>query len=693
MGAALLAIFFGVLGVHRFYLKRNVSGTVILLINLFSFGLALVITVPLAFIEGIYYAHLESKRRNAIKEPRPNIKKQFRAANQKLREDLQANNAQFRKGMSDILPPQRKPSQEPKTTNLNIIEVGKSKPEPIPAPIKPLSTNWQRLLEIPYERQSMEVPQIKRETLRLYETLCDLIDKKLHKNNHSLMKLKHELDQSSHYYGNILYTIYCVAEGEIEQHYTSSGYINSFSYDLLREHINEQYAESVKSFCERYVELLPAADETTRRAYHLTSNGLPPVWWDEDGSLRGRRILTPAQIKLLNRTPYRSTIVLNISEVRLLVIAQYLATMSVIHQHFKDPKGWPTKTADYLNYLFGKRSGYDPDDYAAAWIAQYLLKLCEQTIRQNIPYSRLLKTEMEVAYVKKTAPATASSAILKRAASPIKPIHLSRETIAALRKQSPQAWKRNIAELENAQPEYCAHILEQYRDDPDFARIAKQAIKQTASHQINRLVACFAYCMAVDQQEAEKPVLRILHEIVTHPTQQKTFMELAHQKPSFNHELIEKLKILMKPPVRSVKLDAHKVEAAHAAHAEAVKRVAGYLGEEDGSTEQSASSQALPEDKISIDDLFGSNDVDELDIPALDSNQTEFLRMVINSGYSLGVAEAESFAKSKHKLLGGLVQGINQQYYEVLEDQLLCTVNDKITIEEIYREQVKEILK
>jgi hypothetical protein len=695
--AALLAIFLGVLGVHRFYLHRNKSGMAIILVNLLSFGLGLLITVPLVLSEGVYYAypenkwHVRNKKVVAVKT-QPNFKEQLSEANQKFAQEMHANNAQFRKNISDIFV-QPKANVKPQTADLNIIEIGSSTPQPIPTPTAPTnSESWLRRLEIPYERQSMQIPQIKQETLKLYEAICTIVDHELQKDGNSLLKLKHELEQSGKYYGNILYTLYCVAEGEIEHHYSSTGYDNSFSYGILRSHTNDHYTELVNKYCESYVERLPVADEATRAAYHLTPNGLRPVWWDTDGFIRENHNLAPGQTKILDRTPYRSTIVLNIPEIRLLVIAQYLATMNGLRQHFEKPQEWPPKTAEYLKYLFGASSNYDPYDYASAWIAHYILKLCEQTIRQNIPYSRLLNTETEIAYIKKTVPPSEYEAILERATRPIKSFGVSKETTEALRKQSPQAWKRNVTELASAQPEQYAHILEQYRNDPDFINIAKQAVKHTAGYTTNRLIACYAYFATVGQEEIDKPTLRMLHEIVTHPVQQRVFMEVAQQKLAFNIELIRQLEVLTQPPVHSIKLDTRKIEAAQEAHEDALMRVAGYLGEDD-SPETLDEVQPTPKNEISVDALFGvSTDEGPIDTPTLNGDQTDFLRLVVKSDYDLDVAQAESFVRTKHKLLGSYVQEINQQYYEILEDQLLRTVDDKITVEEIYHQQIEEII-
>jgi TM2 domain-containing membrane protein YozV len=692
LGVALFAIFLGGLGVHRFYVNRTLSGVIIILVNIVTLGLGLIVTVPIVLSEFIYYIYLAIRQHQSSEETTKlssGFKEQLSSINQKFKEEMQLNNAQFQESLHTT-PKPLKNEASAVTDRPNIVEVSNVVSELIKQPIIPSgSTNWIRLLEIPYERQSMQVPQIKRETLRLYEAICKIVDEELQRGGKTLLGLKQELDSSGEYYSNILYTFYCIAEGEVEHHYSGSGYNNTFSYDILRRHTNEEFVNFIDEFCAKYIESLPIADEDTRAAYHLTERGLRSTWWDEDGSIRTKHSLTPAQVRLLDRTPSRSTVVLKIPEIRLLVLAQYLSTMSVLHKHFRDPSEWSPKTAAYLNYLFGKRSNYNINDWATARIAQYTLKLCEQTIRQNIPYMHLLKTDMEVSDIKLIAPKAAAAAILDRAGRPVNPINLSKDTVEALRELNPQAWKRDIKALVELSPNECLHILQWYRGDSEFTSIARQAIKHTVDKQIVCLISCYVYFASIDEEEVEKDITKILHSIVMHPLQQKRFMELTRRDVIFDDTLIKQLEALMEAPVRTIELDASKVQAARTAHEDALKQVSGYLGE-DNDTELEIITSTKPQETIILEDLFGG-EPDESDLD-LSTDQLDFLRLVMKADFNLDVQSAESFVRTRHKLLGSMMQGINQQYYEVLEDQLLCTVNDKITIEEIYRKQVKETL-
>lgn len=70
MVAAMLAVFFGSLGFHRFYLKRYTSGLIFFISTVLSSGALMVITIPISWIEAIYYAYIQQKILNKQKAQR-----------------------------------------------------------------------------------------------------------------------------------------------------------------------------------------------------------------------------------------------------------------------------------------------------------------------------------------------------------------------------------------------------------------------------------------------------------------------------------------------------------------------------------------------------------------------------------------------------------------------------------------------
>lgn len=578
-------------------------------------------------------------------------------------------------------------SQQTKVTRLNVLNVDASSVRPIPVPDK--NQSLKLTLEIPYERHDMRIPQIKKEVMEMYSKLADFIDKQLRGSGTSLPQLHNQLARDGGYYDNILYTIYCIAEGEVTTHYKpSNGYDNHFSYKLLREHMGEREYENVKQFTKEYCTRLPEPDEETRTAYHLTSNGLESLWWDMDGFIREKYSISESQAALLNRTTSRSTQVLKVAEVRAHVLVQYLSTLAVLRHEFTNTEGWTKKMSRHLDGFFNQKSHYwyGSDDIR---VTGYILKICEQTVRQNIPYTRLLKTDDEIAHLRRVLPKASRDVVIESATKLGKTLNLSSDAVELLRKQNPHAWKQDVAELKNADTVNCIKTLNYYRSDEAFNRIAKEAIKNTDGNNQAQLIAFYSYYSTLPEGKGDWATRQKLFKLIPHPEQQKTFDQLvAGNKHTLNTDLVKTLMALTKPPVRIVSLDPNKLSTAHGEHEEALKKVSSYLGD-DKEPEQPVTPDNSKKN-ISADDLFST--IKEDDDIELTTDQLEFIKMIVEYDWSLPVAKAEIFTKSRHKLLRGFIQEFNKNVYTHIEDQLIIQDDVKITVDETYKSFVKEIL-
>ena len=579
--------------------------------------------------------------------------------------------------------------QTSNSTRVRVINVDQTAQRPIPTPTHQAGkTDWLSVLEIPYERWDVRTPQIRTEVHKMYVSLANFIDQELHTHNTSLWKLRNKLNQSYDYYSNVLYTIYCIAEGEVTSHYKpSSSYDNKFSYDILKKHTSEVICTNVKQFAKRYCEDLPKPDDSTRTAYHLTPNGLEMLWWDMDGIIREKYQLNDVQISLLNSTSSRSTQVLKVAEVRAYVLVQYLSTLKVLRHEFTHTQGWSKKMTRYLGKFFNQETYYyDTDDVRAV---KYILKICEQTVRRNIPYSRLLKTDEEIAHLRRVLPKASSEAVIESATTLQQTIHLSNNAVELLREQNPHAWKQDVVELKNADTDGCLKILNYYSSDEAFNRIAKEAIKNTDGNNPAQLVAFYSFYSTLPEGKGDWATRQKLYKLIAHPEQQKAFDRLvADEKHALNVDLVKALAVLTKPPVRTVSLDPNKLSTAHGEHEEALKKVSSYLG---GSEEPEQPSISESSKKaVNVDDIFTTVQ-DDGDV-VLTPDQLEFLKLLAESGWDLPVSQAKTFAKSRHKLLRGFIQELNKSVYTSIEDQLIIQDDVKITVDETYKSFIKETL-
>ena len=287
-----------------------------------------------------------------------------------------------------------------------IIDVTDIKPTPIPSRASQnnnqtnafSNSNWVQKLSIPYERGRMQNAQTKSETLRIYSALCDFIDAELKKTRSSLMTKVKQVERSGGYYDNLLYTVYCIAEGHVTRGYggQNRGYNNDYSYELLTRHLGASMKERVYEKASALEDTLAPPNDETRQEFYLTANGKPIVWWDNDGLLREHMSLTKQDIYILSNTPNRNTKIWDLLVIREEMIRLYLHLWEFIRADSNKELKWKkTSLAAIKRIVQGKYSYQDYTDRNMKFLAG-LLKLVESSIRDLLPqssYTQTLKVE------------------------------------------------------------------------------------------------------------------------------------------------------------------------------------------------------------------------------------------------------------------------------------------------------------
>lgn len=119
-----LTLVVGVVGCHRFYLRRYLSGLIILLAVFSTSGVALIFVIPLVMIEFIVFASVSNKMTKNIKSS--------------------TNVAETQTDTSDV-------------TIYDISEIETSRIESQDRAVQsvPVANTWIRKLELPYERRDL----------------------------------------------------------------------------------------------------------------------------------------------------------------------------------------------------------------------------------------------------------------------------------------------------------------------------------------------------------------------------------------------------------------------------------------------------------------------------------------------------------------------------------------------------------
>jgi len=686
--AGWLSIFFGSLGVHRFYLKRPLSGCIILITTLITLGLATIVFIPLQIIEGILL-FVQHQQKNSphqtqaaasplIETPipqqaTPNPEPQYPT--------IQPAEARKQPFISDFVRAEVHAQTKP-TDDVAIYDVSDIKPssirpleEPKVIQGQPSADIWISRLELPYERRNLRVPELREAVYATYAELAKFIDLELRQYNTSLEELAANMpnDQYS-YYNNLLYTIFCIAEGHVTSHYTvNDAYDNRFSYDLLRHRTNADFVKKVRKHALGLASNLPPASDEIKRVFGLTPNGLVYTWWDADGYLREHTAVNSDEERILNLTPSRSTKLYEIPEIRLLIFRQYFKALEQLREQRRSATGWKVRIAKYLDDVFGN-GRYVSNTYSFM-ILTHILKLAEQAVREKLPYMRPLNIANEIAQIRKAVPRQAADAV-QNSLSEVNLPKLSDATLGALRAQNPSAWKHDAAKVKTLKD--AITTLNLYLADPNVDKLAKGIVKNSSEPR-QKLIALYAIDKVAKTDEwSRKKTATLLH-----PQQLEAYQLLVKADLPVNLVTADKIEALTIQPRKRVVLDETRMQKAHADHNRAIKSVTDYLGE----TEPAVTPQQQ-QPKISMEALFSTSQ----ESIELSDKQKEFIRLILSSNQGIDTKEATDIAKTQGKLLNGYLQLLNKSLYELFEDQVIVQRDDRIVIEVEYREAVKELV-
>lgn len=520
--AGILSISLGILGVHRFYLKRKLSGFIFLILSISSLGpgngSVAAIIMLISLIEGIVYI---ARGITLLKEKIDTWKSKYI---EKLDEPAKNKNTSKVNEVSKV-----KEIKEVK--EIEIIEVSDINPTKIPHTNKFNfnKTDWIKKLKLPYERNVAEVEQVKEETLKLYERLCNFIDEQLRNNNSSL-------------------------NTEVRKRESEGGYYNN---------------------------ILSPPKEDTKIYFNLTESGQPRKWWDTDGELRANREFSNKELNILKATPPRNTVVWDIQGVNKQIIALYLEIWQIISNGLtKDLKWKKTKKKILENILDGKYMYFS--DYQNGRILSSLLKLAENTVREIMPNTQVLNISNEQDNIERNLPKEIVDDINNKLIEFKEGITDQdlKEILSDMIKKNPDDWKLKVEEILMCGTDKGINALIEFKEDKDFIKIAKDIIKKADDE--NLLLLCL-YGIGIEERLSQKNA-KLLKDMI-HPSNISAYEKILKSKEVLSLELLNKLVELKNPLRKKIELDMDKVKISKKELDETVEIVKEYIGNEEDKEE------------------------------------------------------------------------------------------------------------
>ncbi|NLW15924.1 MAG: hypothetical protein GX038_06690 [Erysipelothrix sp.] len=539
--------------------------------------------------------------------------------------------------------------------------------------IKPKSNKtWTDRLNIPYERQTLKVPQIKRESLRLYEMLCDYVDEILLKEGTTLVRMSKRIEISASYYNDIYYLLFNIAEAHVTHSYIKnfSYFSPSYSLIILEGHLGLANKNLIIDKITELENIVEPAEVETLRFFNLTDNGLPRRWWDFDGKLRSEVKMGTKALNVLRATPARDTVIWNVHSAREQIVHLYIDLWNSIFTGLSKDIEWDLSVKYYLRKIIQSEAiAYTTND--SSKILGSLMKISENILRESIPNFRPLATSKESQILRNTLP----KEVIDSMELKIKKFkdNLKVSTIDTILKdliiENPADWKSIVSRvnLEGADDRY--NVLLEYQENENIIRILKLIIDTTRDKDM-QLVSLYL----LETTDKLTPKYRKVLESLIYTSNMSIYKRHVTNKDALDLELINEIISLQNPMRRTVKIDKSKLELTRTALKQTVSVINEFIGEEIESVEEIKTEDDTPEEIL--EDKFIGYD---------------FILRLLNTG-NLAMSEANDIAKENGMLLNTYINEINKVLYEYVDDQVIVIENDTISIDSFYIENMKELV-
>ncbi|MFC6346134.1 tellurite resistance TerB C-terminal domain-containing protein [Vagococcus carniphilus] len=733
--AGLLAIFLGWIGYQKFYLKNKISGiifiSVLLLIiftqNPFIF-LIYMLLIIYSFIEGCIY--LVTAGKEYLVELKRNIYSESNKKNVSNRKNLKKKNSKKRTKTSDsndkkkikkqklihesinveqdkkrivenetsllltepikrvtqegekILKVEELPSEKESVIDITDIEDQRII-VPASATKQQSEIDWISSLEIPYERVIMENKQIKDETLKLYATLCNFTDNELKKDKQTLLDVCDKWGQNN-FYNNLLYTFYCIAEGHVTvAHSIKHFYDNTFSYSLLEDAIGKKMKDKIQLVGLQAQTVLGTKikpDSQFEKDNNVLSSSTQ-CWWDKDGELQKKCSFLSSDIYLLNNTYFRETRLWELPEVKLEIIKLYLNLWKIILAESEQLDNWgkmsllSIKKIKKEDRIFNERT----NKFMSA-----LMKISENEVRNSLPktsYTLRLNVSEAHHLVDLFVPNTVRENITQVLNSYKQNRTKKVKEMLLTNLYNSSAKNANVISeyiLIHENDDFWCQLLIKEQEATDYLKALKLLQKNTNNTDL-KLISCFE----IARNEKMTMSLKKAIEEYIYPDNLILFEEQVKLKEPLSLEIVSYLLKLKNPLRKKVNLDRNQIENSKKELTETINSLDLFLGESEDFSEIVVTKELLQSNQIE-----NKTDKNESDY----SKQAIQLISQLTKSEKLSISEVELLAKNNGVMLNMFLKEINQEFYEVLGDQMLLIEEDYVIIDSYYVEFAKEVI-
>lgn len=548
---------------------------------------------------------------------------------------------------------------------------------------------WIEKLQIPYKRHPLNITQCEDEIIRLFADLSIFTDSYLKRKGKNLESTIKKLNSYNTYYNNILYTLECIAESEVENHYRGGiGFNSDFSYQILQGHVSPDLVEKMKKYLIERAEQIAPPNKETIEAFGLAANGLPYTWWDPEGTIRERKQINSEEQKILRLLPVRRTAFLEIEQCRLETLKLYIRVVRAL----KEATDLPSRFQKIVNHL---SIGFQFSNSNS--ILDDVIKLCENAVREKYPATKTLNIEENANNIKQVFGKQAGEILLNEINNQKVGIQSpSDETLNELYSNNPFIWRIEVRELrksitnENYIAKYnqAKGIIEKYKTFSSLDQIYYELCDIFAAY--NKIISLFFYYKHVHTInlpiEETKPIEIYDFElgkieggtstkIIDPPAKKELSKKLIKllfknkkeaeeftkiNKLELNDEdLIQEIKAIFFPRRRKISIDQSKIGEIEKDDQFTVQKLTEFIGddlEEDLSIRSEQTQQTKA--STSLEDIFSSSNAGNDDV-IFDETQLGLIKQIAENGFKISKKELELFAKNHNSFASSLISNID----------------------------------
>jgi hypothetical protein len=554
-----------------------------------------------------------------------------------------------------------------------------------------VDTKWLNILSKSFgERKfTAQSEQIRLETEKLYCQLAEVTNSYLEIKGSSIAQ---ELRTSQFsYYGNIPYTLYCIAEGEITRGYhPSDGYDPNFSYSLIIQRYGQDLVDRLGETSTKYVKRLPLPSAQTQAVLNLTAKGLPIYWWDSDGFVRQQYSIDTTSIKMLNRSVGRNTVFwLNNAEVRYQIIQRYLASLKLVIASMDNPSyKWAKIHKIAIASLSRDKNQYI--DYAQLRLPAALLKVAEQYTREAAIYAHSLNIDQEVSYIKRSVPQEIFDELMGELRGHGLP-QLSSSTYSELRATFTSSIKVDSERLPSLSESEIMTLFNEYEHDPSFSKFCEAVLKIVVGKATIRLVALYYIVSLLKDTEQLRPSYQRVLESIVHPKQIDLFYAISKGVLPLIDDIYSTMHQLIESPKKYIKLNTSEISAIRQNHEVTESLLSEYLGDSDSKEIYTSETTASPTKNIptSLEEAFASDLVDE-SVAIYTDDEAKLISLLCSLSGKASREDVDRLIFEHGRPISAIINDINKKAYRDLEDQLIILSDDTIYLDPDYIKYAKE---